>query len=94
MYRSTEPEDGASPAVDPVERTYDATFTVEVDGEVFAVSEGTGDVWEIDYLWVTGPNAGYGFGESGPFRRSLEDHGRAIRNFLDQIDPETGYIEE
>lgn len=92
VYRSERPEDGASPAVDPAERTDDATFAVEVDGELFAVSEGTrGD---NGYIWLTGPNPGYGFGESGPFERSLDDHRAAIRNFLDQIDPETGYLEE
>ncbi len=92
MYRSADPEDGASPAVDPVQRTYDTTLTVEVDGELFAVSVGTDG--DNDYVWLTGPNPGYGFGESGPFERSLVDHRAAIRNFLDQIDPETGYIEE
>jgi hypothetical protein len=94
MDRSANSQDGAMPAVAPVtqDRIDHVILTVEVDGELFAVTQ----VAEGDngYIWLNGPNHGYGFGESGPRNRSLDEHRRAIRNFLDQIDPETGYIEE
>jgi hypothetical protein len=94
MNRSAGGEDGAVPAVAPVtpDRIDHVTLTVEVDGERFAVTQGAeGD---NGYIWLNGPNRGYGFGLSGPRNRSLEEHRRVIRSFLDQIDPETGYIAE
>ena len=65
-------------------------FELEVDGEVFEVvySPTRGST----YAWLSGPNAGYGFGSSGPRPATLDDHRAAIRDFLAQIDPETGYI--
>ena len=67
------------------------SFRLEVDGEVFDV--------EVDarggahYAWVTGQNAGYGFGSSGSSRQpTREQHSQSIRNFLSMIDPATGYI--
>ncbi len=66
-------------------------FTLEVDGELFAVGpDGRGGT---SYSWLSGPNEGYGYGESpaGP-DRSLAEHRASIRGFLAQIDPATGYI--
>jgi len=65
-------------------------FELEVDGEVFEVvySHTRGS----SYAWLIGPNTGYGFGSSGPRPPSLDDHREAIRVFLAQIDPETGFI--
>ena len=65
-------------------------FTLEVDGELFAVREG-GDGGTA-YDWLSGPNAGYGFGSSGSPSRSAEEHREAIRTFLALIDPATGYV--
>ena len=67
-------------------------LTLEVDGELFAVRPdedgGTG------YIWVSGPNPGYGFGVS-PFQgKSPDEHRQAIRDFLADIDPVTGYLAE
>ena len=83
----------AQPGLAPDEPDPDAepAFEVEVDGEVFEIvySSTRGS----SYAWLSGPNAGYGFGASGPKPASLDDHRAAIRNFLEQIDPETGLIE-
>ena len=64
----------------------------EVDGERFRV---TGAAGRYDYLWLTGPN-GYGFGSSSnvPEVVTHEEHEEAIRSFLGQIDPDTGYIKD
>jgi hypothetical protein len=65
-------------------------LTLDVDGEVFAVREGGhgGTVYD----WLSGPNEGYGFASSGSATGSVGEHRAAIRNFLVQIDPATGYI--
>jgi len=65
-------------------------LTLEVDGELFAVGRSTyGDTY---YAWLSGPNQGYGYSESGSPGRPLDEHRDSIRAFLAQIDPETGYI--
>ena len=68
------------------------SFTLEVDGEVFAVRPDT--FGGTAYTWLTGPNPGYGFGQSPTPDSSLDEHKKNIRNFLAQIDPGTGYIED
>jgi hypothetical protein len=65
-------------------------LTLEVDGQVFAVRRGSGD--STHYDWLSGPNAGYGFTSSGPPDRPLDEHREAIRSFLAQVDPATGYL--
>ena len=65
-------------------------FELEVDGEVFEVVHSP--TRGSSYAWLTGPHTGYGFGSSGPMPPTLDDHRAAIRNFLEQIDPETGFI--
>ena len=83
---------GAFPGLAPDEPHPDAepAFELEVDGEVFEVvySSSRGS----HYSWVSGRNPGYGFGSSGPKPATLDDHRAAIRDFLEQIDPETGFI--
>jgi len=74
----------------PEGRPRPALLTLEVDGELFAVREG-GDGGTA-YDWLSGPNVGYGFGSSGSPSRSAQEHREAIRTFLAQIDPATGYI--
>lgn len=75
-----------------------------VDGEVFMVrprADGSG----CDHDWVTGPNPGYGFSTGVPivFRSNGQSDAEdptadeqalvaRIRHFLQQIDPNTGYI--
>ena len=65
-------------------------FTLDVDGERFAIREaGEGG---SAYDWLSGPNKGYGFGSSETPDRSMEEHRESIRVFLAMIDPNTGYI--
>lgn len=68
------------------------SFTLEVDGEVFAIGPdqrgGTG------YTWLSGPNPGYGFGLSPARGLSIGEHLENVREFLADIDPTTGYLRE
>lgn len=54
------------------------------------------DLQEYHYDWLTGPNPGYGFagGTCPPSTLTDEDHIEAIRDFLAEIDPETGYLSD
>lgn len=73
------------------------SFTLEVDGERFAVHMADrpgADYSDTGYTWLSGPNKGYGFGSGGPSNPSLEDHRERIREFLAMVDPTTGYIED
>ena len=65
-------------------------FTLDVDGERFAIRRAGDDGTAYD--WLSGPNKGYGSGSSGPPDRSVEEHRESIRAFLAMIDPDTGYI--
>jgi len=67
-------------------------FTLDVDGERFAI--GQGEDGGTTYDWLSGPNKGYGFASSGAPNRSVEEHQESIRVFLAMIDPKTGYIED
>ena len=87
--------DGGRPSVPAVYRGTEGRpgpvlFTLEVDGERFAVRR-AGD-GGTDYDWLSGPNKGYGFGSSGTANRPVEEHRESIRAFLAMIDPITGYI--
>jgi hypothetical protein len=84
-----------SPAVPAVYRGTEGRpgpvlFTLDVDGERFAIRR-AGDGGTA-YDWLSGPNRGYGFGSSGTPHRPVEEHRESIRAFLAMIDPNTGYI--
>jgi hypothetical protein len=66
---------------------------VVVDGELFDVRVESPGRYHFD--WVSGPNAGYGFGSatSDGSAMSAGLMEESIRSFLRQIDPTTGYIE-
>lgn len=68
---------------------------VTVDGNVFDIVALPGRPGEYNYRWVSGPIPDYGFSSASSNKRRLEmlDHVNAIRNFLTQINPKTGYIE-
>ena len=89
--------DGDGPAV-PAEyrgtegRPGPVVFTLEVDGERFAVRRAAWGQAGTDYDWLSGPNKGYGFGSSGTPDRPAQEHQEEIRVFLAMINPETGYI--
>jgi hypothetical protein len=78
VYRGTEGRPGP------------ALFTLDVDGERFAIRR-TGDGGTA-YDWLSGPNQGYGFASSGSADRPVQEHRESIRVFLAMIDPNTGYI--
>jgi len=66
-----------------------------VDGEHFDVTECVSEPGVYELRWTSGPNADYGFTRStysgeGQAGAELED---AIRDFLSQVDPTTGYME-
>ena len=82
VYRGTEGRPG------PV------LFTLDVDGERFAIRRAAWGQRGTDYDWLSGPNEGYGFSSSGTSNRSVEEHRESIRTFLAMIDPNTGYIED
>jgi len=78
VYRGT--EGGPGPVL----------FTLDVDGERFAIRRAGGGGTAYD--WLSGPNKGYGFGSSGTPDRPVEGHRESVRVFLAMIDPNTGYI--
>ena len=64
-----------------------------VDGDVRSL-EPSGRPDDRHFAWLSGPNADYGFSSGmrggGTWTKdALEDN---IRDFLSEIDPETGYI--
>jgi hypothetical protein len=71
----------------------ESAVRVEVDGEVFDVVAREDRPGQYDYAWISGPNPGYGFSSASSDRRSstMADHRAAIRDFLSQVDPETGF---
>ena len=68
---------------------------VTVDGEDFEITTSSERPGQYHYDWTSGPNSGYGFSSASSDGRTstMEDHEDAIRNFLSQVDPQTGYIE-
>lgn len=68
---------------------------VEVDGQLFEVQARPDRPGQYDFAWLSGPNPDYGFSsassDGSPMR--VSDFEAAIRNFIAQVDPETGYIE-
>jgi hypothetical protein len=71
------------------------SWRMSVDGEEFEVSRPDGRPGTYNFTWLTGPNPGYGFGFSThpPVPSDREDLEEAVRDFLAQVDPETGHIE-
>jgi hypothetical protein len=68
---------------------------VEVDGELFDVVAHRDRPGQYHFAWVSGPNSGYGFSSGTSDGREMSDADivASIRNFLAQVDPETGYLE-
>ncbi|EKT76708.1 hypothetical protein WSS_A41290 [Rhodococcus opacus M213] len=101
-------EDHDEPAGDSRPTADDGPFTLTVDGEVFTVRLRPGEPGACDYDWVSGPNKGYGFSSfqrvafssiqdrantpSTLQPNTIDEHRESIRDFLGQINPETGYI--
>ena len=86
----------------------DGPLTLEVDGETFTATVRREHPNTYDYSWDSGPNSNYGYSSSlraaygsiqdragspsGFAPLTVEDHRSSIRDFLRQINPETGYI--
>jgi hypothetical protein len=67
---------------------------LEVSGEIFEITTRREIPGQVDLIWATGPNPGYGFSS----RRSRGTHSDeeliwAIKGFLANINPETGYLD-
>jgi hypothetical protein len=79
----------------PIPPPAEPAVRVTADGEVFDVTTQTDQPGHYHYAWISGPNPGYGFSSASSDGRlsSVVDHEEAIRNFLSQVDPVTGYIE-
>ncbi|WP_431936739.1 hypothetical protein [Micromonospora sp. RP3T] len=89
---STEPEPGLAPEHVGPRHTRDEPIMMTVDGQEFRVRRRVGRPAAYDFDWLSGPHD-YGFTSSGPVmtRAEMEE---AIRAFLRDIDPVTGYLRE
>ena len=70
-------------------------WRMSVDGEEFEVSQPDGKPGSYAFTWLTGPDPQYGFGISTypPVQAGRADLEESIRDFLSQVDPDTGHIE-
>ena len=68
---------------------------LDVDGETFEAARDPEQPGAVHFTWVSGPNPGYGFTSrrSDQGEMTEEEQVDAIRGFLAQIDPVTGYID-
>ena len=68
---------------------------VVVDGHTFEVTRRSGRPGTYDFAWRTGPDPDYGFTSAYSNAGAVTDADleRSIRDFLDEVDPETGHIE-
>ncbi|WP_189151566.1 hypothetical protein [Streptomyces lacrimifluminis] len=70
-------------------------WRMSVDGEEFEVSQPDNTPGSYNLTWLTGPHPGYGFGfgTHPPVQADTARLEDSIREFLSQVDPETGHIE-
>ena len=89
---STEPQPGVVPEHLRIRYRGDPVL-LTVDGQHFRVRERAEEPGVYDFDWLSGPQE-YGFGLSGydGSPMSLTEMETAIREFLAQIDPATGYL--
>jgi curli biogenesis system outer membrane secretion channel CsgG len=68
---------------------------LRVDGELFEVVASAEIAGQYRFAWLSGRNQGYGFGSKSSNGSALSESAieAAIRNFLAQVDPDTGFIE-
>ena len=66
-----------------------------VDGQRFEVVTRRDRPGQHDVTWISGPDPGYGFTSATSDGRplSVAELEQGIRNFLAQVDPETGHLE-
>ncbi|WDZ86044.1 hypothetical protein [Micromonospora cathayae] len=91
---AVEPEPGVAPDDQDI-RYQGEPVMLTVDGERFRVRVRADHPGSYDFDWLSGPHE-YGFGSSSSDRSPLsrDEMVQAIRNFLAEIDPETGYLAE
>ncbi|GAB3346135.1 hypothetical protein RMN56_09340 [Micromonospora halotolerans] len=89
---STEPEPGLAPEHMGPRYTEDDPIMITVDGQDFRVRERAERPVAYDFDWLSGPHD-YGFTSSGS-AMTLPEMEEAVRNFLRDIDPATGYLQE
>ncbi|MGW0885302.1 hypothetical protein [Streptomyces sp. NPDC002671] len=70
-------------------------WTLSVDGERFEVCDRPDEPGTYDFTWLTGPDPEYGFTSRvhGAEPPSAEELKAYAREFLRQVDPDTGHIE-
>lgn len=91
---STEPEPGLAPE-HTRPRYAERPIMMTVDGQDFRIRERAERPGEYDFDWLSGPHDyGFGISRTGGSAMSLPEMEEAIRNFLAEIDPATGYLEE
>ncbi|KOG37289.1 hypothetical protein AQJ84_24300 [Streptomyces resistomycificus] len=73
----------------------DEPLRMSVDGEEFEVRQPDDSPGTYHFTWLTGPDPQYGFMSAShpPTQAGRADLEEAIRDFLSQVDPDTGYIE-
>ena len=72
------------------------TVRLEVDGETFEVAGDDDQPGAFHYRWISGRDPDYGFtcARSDRATPSTAEHEQNIREFLEIVDPVTGYIED
>ena len=75
--------------------TPEPTHRLDVDGQVFEVTHDPDRPGQTHLAWLTGPNPGYGFTTASSDGRYADDEQllAQARDFLGEIDPETGYLD-
>jgi hypothetical protein len=92
---STEPEPVLAPKHARPGHAKDDPIMMIVDGQDFRIRERAEKPGEYDFDWLSGPHD-YGFGitRADGSAMTLPEMEEAIRNFLAEIDPATGYLKE
>jgi hypothetical protein len=89
---STEPQPGLVPEHLRT-RYHGDPILITVDGQDFRIRVRADDPHTYDFDWLNGPHE-YGFGMSRPAGPAMSrpEMENAVRDFLSQIDPATGYL--
>ena len=65
-----------------------------VDGQKFRIRARANEPGTYDFDWLSGPHDyGFGISRSDRFELTLPEMEEAIRGFLAQINPATGYLD-
>ncbi|WBB69344.1 hypothetical protein [Micromonospora sp. WMMD812] len=92
---SSEPEPGLVPEHLRTTAYRGDPIRMTVDGEEFRVGVRAESPGTYDFDWLTGPHEyGFALSRSGGYELSRSEMEEAIRGFLAEIDPATGYLAE